>query len=171
MEQNIIQKAEASIAAATEPKKSKGLLNSGWWPLLYFVLFAVVFFGVYAYLAPVAKDIQNDAILSIFVKFSKFTGAVFGLLSMLAAYILYGIRKLIVKSKFSFINPIIMATVTLPWFLLGRELIYFEKRYTDIGRGAIDFLGQPLYYTALVFFGLATVWFLAAVIFSFKKSK
>lgn len=174
MEQGISEKSNETVntaITANAPKKRNNVLNTGWWPVFYFVLFFVVFLGVYIYIKPVAKDVQNEIVLGIFTKYSRFAGAIFGFLSMVAADILYGVKRLIFKFKYSFINPMILAGVTLPWFLLARQLVNFEKRYTDVGRGVITYLGLPLWYSAIIFFGLATIWFVVAVMVSFKKTK
>lgn len=165
------KKSEKDKEAVNEKKTKNKLGDSALWPLLSWILFSLIFFGVYAYLAPSAKDIANEKVLEIFGSYSKFVGIAFGFLSMLGAYILFLIKKLVFKKKFAFINPLILAAVYLPWFLFARQLVYFENRYTDIARGVITYVGEPLWYSSIAVFGLAGLWFLLELVFAIKNKK
>ncbi|MFZ2189348.1 MAG: hypothetical protein WA057_04940 [Candidatus Magasanikiibacteriota bacterium] len=179
-ENNLEEKKEEIIVppvvVATEQKveekiKSGGFLNSGWWPFFSWLLFFGIFWGVFIYLKPVASDIVNSKALEIFTKYSQYVGVVFGLLSMVIIYILFGLKKLILKARLNFINAIILALAYLPWYLFARYLILYEKRYTDIGRGVITYVAGPLKMAVLVVFVLAGVWLIISLLLNLKKSK
>ncbi len=152
-------------------KKRKCLLHTALFPLIAFIFFGVVYMIVYSILKPVAKDIQNVQIAEIFTKNSLYVGWVFALLSMIAMYVLYLIKKIVRLGKVNFINPIILLGVLIPWYLFAIELIEKEKRYTDIARGIITYVGAPLLWTTYILAGLAVVWLIVLLIIKLIKRK
>jgi hypothetical protein len=161
-------KPEINLAKADEPpakakKVKKSFINSAWFPLLGFLLYGVSFMIVYSNLDPVAKDITNATILKIFTDYSIYVGWVLGLLSMVVMYVLFLIKKLVRLGWLYILNPIILAVSILPWFLMARQLVYFEKRYIDIAKGLITYLGEPLLWTSYIIFAFAGVWLLAEI--------
>lgn len=145
-------------------KARKSFINSAWFPLLGFLLYGGSFMLVYSNLNPVAKDITNATILKIFTDYSIYVGWVLGLLSLIVMYVLYLIKKIIRLGWLSLLNPIILIVSILPWFFMARQLVYFEKRYIDIAKGLITYLGEPLLQTSYIIFTVAGVWFLVEVV-------
>lgn len=160
--------AEVKTEPQTKPPK-KSFLNSALFPFLGFILFGLAYMAVFFYLKPVAKDIVNTQILGIFKKFSMYVGWVFGLLSMIAMYFLYLIKKIVRLGKVGIINPVILFASVLPWYFFALQLLYHEKRYTDIGRGIITYVGQPLMWTFYVIAGMSALWFVFSIIGFLKK--
>ncbi len=155
---------EAAAVPGAKPKKvRKSFINTAWFPLLGFLLYGASFMWVYSNLDPEAKDITNATILKIFTDYSIYVGWALGLVSMLAMYILYLIKKLVRLGWLYLLNPIILVASVLPWFLMARQLVYFEKRYIDIAKGLITYLGEPLLQTSYIIFAVAGVWFLAEI--------
>lgn len=145
------------------------LLNSAWWPFVAFLFFSLIYIAVFKILKPEATDIVNPTIAKIFKNYSLWFGVVFAFLIMLSGYVLYGLKSLFKMGKFYFLNPLLLALAVTPWFNLAYALLYKEKRYTDIGKGLISYAGTSLWWTCIVMFGLATVWFLVSLIIFLKK--
>jgi len=164
---NVVAPGEKTPAAATEQKKY--FLGGAGFPLFCFLIFGLAFLLVSLYLKPVAPDIVNEKVKSIFSVYARYVGFVFALLSMIGMYILYGLKKLFRLSKFYWLNPVLAAAAIFPWWFFARQLMYFEKRYTDIGRGAITYLGAPLHWTVIVCLCLCAVWLAIALLLTFLK--
>lgn len=143
--------------------KSQG----GFAPLIVWLLFAGIFFGLSLRFAPNITDIDNQKILDIFTKYARFCGIVFGLLSLVIMYVLYVFRRIFRLHKNRFSVPIIMILSLLPWLVFGYQLVFREPRYTTLGRAIISFFGEPMFYTSIALVGLSVLWLL---ILPFKKS-
>ena len=164
------QKQETSAPEA--PKKEKrGFLNSGIFPLLAGILFGLAYMAVYWYLKPSAADIGSTQILDIFKKYGMYVGWAFALISMVGLYILYGLKALFRLGRFGFLNPVLMLAAIFPWYFFADQLLHHEKRYTDIARGIISFVGSPLHYSVLVMSALSGLWFVLALLFFIFKKK
>lgn len=165
--------AETGIKKADQPAKAKkGFFNSAWLMLIAALLYGGIYMAVYSYLKPAAKDIDNATILKIFADYSIYVGWVLALVSMIAAYIVYLIKKIVRLGWLAPLNPIIWALAVLPWYLAARQLVFFEKRYIDIAKGLIDYVGQPLLLTSYIVFAVTGAWLVASIaaMFVHKKS-
>jgi len=153
------QTTEASPSSVV---KTKGVFA----PFFVWILFAGIFFGFSVRFSPNITDITNQEILDIFTKYARFCGIVFGLLSMIAMYLLYTIRRIFRLHKNRFSTPIIMILSLSPWLVFGYQLVFREPRYTVLGRAIISFFGEPMFYTSSALLALGVVWLL---ILPFKK--
>ncbi len=151
--------------------KKKNVLNSALFPLLAFLLIGLVYMAVYAFIKPVAKDIVNETIAKIFKNYGMYFGWVFALLSLVIMYVLYLIKKIVRLGKFQITNPIILIASLLPWYFFAKQLLFHEKRYTDIARGIITYVGLPLLWVVYIVAGIALVWFVVLAIVKLLKRK
>jgi hypothetical protein len=163
---------ETEIRKAEKPAKAKkGFFSSPWLILIAALLYGGIYMAVYSYLKPVAKDIDNATILKIFTDYSIYVGWVLALVSMIAAYIVYLIKKIVRLGWLTPLNPIIWALAVLPWYLAARQLVFFEKRYIDIAKGLIDYVGQPLLLASYIVFAVTGVWLIASIVAMFVHKK
>lgn len=153
---------ENPAVETTSVSKTKGKFT----PLLVWVLFAGIFFGISASRTPFVGDISSQQILDIFVKYARFAGAVLGLLSMVIMYILYIIRRILRLHKNSFSTPVILILSLLPWLIFGYQLVFREPRFTALARALISFFGEPMLYTSCALVGLSVLWL---IVLPFKK--
>jgi hypothetical protein len=151
-----------------QPKKS--FFYSGWWTALTFVLFGLLYLIVAFVVKPQDSDIGNEQVLEYFDKFSPYAGFVFGLLLMIVQYLLH-LVKIIVRLKYKIMYPVILFLSSSLFLALAIQFVYFEKRYTDIARGVIDFIGYPLFYATIITCGLALIWLIVKLILHFVKKK
>lgn len=154
-------------SAPAVPKKY--FLGGAGFPLFSFFIFGLVFLAVNIYMKPVAPDITNEKIKSIFETFARYFGFVFAFISLVGMYVLYGLKKLFWAGKIYWLNPLIAMAAIFPWWFFARQMMYFEKRYTDIGRGAITYFGQPLDMAVKLFIALSFAWLMIAIILAIKN--
>ncbi|MDD4333288.1 MAG: hypothetical protein PHT51_04210 [Patescibacteria group bacterium] len=134
-------------------------------PVIFWLVMAIVYYFAARNVSVSAiKDVNNEKILEIFKTYYLYLGVVLGFLSMLGGLIVYLILKLTRLARFKVAYPILVALMALPWYFFGRQLVYFEKRYTDIGRAVISFVGEPLLLTAKIMLGIAVVWLLTIIV-------
>ena len=173
-------KMTSTASVTTEPSQTeqisttsrKCILNSAYFPLFAFFLIGLTYMVAYFFIEPIATDIVNKIIANIFKKYGIYFGWLFALVSMIAMYILYLVKKIVRLGKIQIINPIILVASMIPWYLLAEQLLHHEKRYTDIGRGLITYVGAPLLWTVYVICGIALLWFLAvSIVKIFQKRK
>ncbi|MDD4352057.1 MAG: hypothetical protein PHU71_03705 [Candidatus Gracilibacteria bacterium] len=148
-------------------KGSVSWLYSKRMPVLLWLVFSLVFFVNSQGIIP-RETISKQIILELFTKYSVYTGLLFGLISMLIAYLLFLLKKLPKLGQSKLLYPVIMMLAVAPWYFLGRQLVYFENRYTDFAKATIDFLGTPLLASSKFMFLLALLWI---VIFLILKNK
>ncbi len=156
-----------------QPRMDKpGKLARLWSPLI-FVLFSLAFFLLYvggqAGLEAAIRDISNPDFIDSFKVWSPYAGILAALVSALIYFILLGIKRLVGLKKFVILNPIFVFISFLPWFLLGRQLVYFEPRYTDIAKALISFVGEPLYQASVFAFILTGIWLAALIVLKLTR--
>lgn len=161
---------EQDLAAPLAAPK-RGFLNSAVFPLLAGLLFGLAYMAAYWYLKPTAGDIVNTTILNIFKKYGLYFGWAFALISLMGLYILYGLKALFRLGRFGILNPVILLAAVFPWYFFANQLLYHEKRYTDIARAIISYVGAPLRYSVLAVSALAVLWLVLAVLFLIFKKK
>lgn len=152
------KKEEIKIEKIEEKKKKKIScpFRSAWMPLIFGLFFAVVFyFFSYDLVGIKYSDITDPRVTDLFTKYTVYAGLAMGFISMIGAYILHFILKKLKLMKYSLSYPVLAWLMLLPWYLFARELVYFENEYTNIARGLINYIGDPL---------LSTTKFLAALV-------
>lgn len=159
----------AAASVSVKPSTLASILSSGWLPFLLFVLWPVFYFLVYQTVPHEPTGIRNPEVLKYFVQFGPYFGALVALLSLLGYAIVLGIAKLVRLGKQLWLRPLLWGLSFLPWLFFARELVYREKRWTDIGIGFIDVVGGPLLSASTASLVFAALWFLAALLFVFKK--
>lgn len=137
-------------------------------PLLVYFSFAAVYYLNY-WVPPKIADLGNQELTKYFTLYGVYAGLVVGFLSLLAFYILLGLKKLIGLGKYHCPNPILFAVSYSPWYLLGRALLFEEKRYTDLARVLIDYFGEPLYYASMAVFIICAIWLVLEIGLRFKN--
>lgn len=143
---------------------SRGIFMGASFPVLIFLLFSMLFFGITKYFAISPTDIQNEKILSIFSQYSAFFGVGIGLLSMIGLYILFMFFMVFGKNARRFTSPFITLLITGAWTGFGYQLVFLEPRNTDIARAIIDFCGLPLLWSSAVIAGLSFIWLIINLI-------
>ena len=168
----VIEEVEV-IVIADAPKEKKGVLWSSWTPLLFFILFALAYIGVYSAFETRAfaesVDITDERVFSIFSTYGALIGFVVGFLSMILGYVLTIFVRLIRLHRVRVMRPIIIMLSYAPWFIFAYDTLYIQKRYTDIGRGMITFVGPPMWWTLWGAFAVTMLWFVYGLILSIKK--
>lgn len=148
-----------------EKKKRLCLLHSAFMPFLFFLIFGGVFYFFAYDLATIKySDISDPRVIKIFSQYSIYAGLVFGFLSMILGYILLLIAKIVKLKRFSVTYPIIALLMNIPWCLLGRQLVYHENKYTDMGKAVIYYIGEPLLSAAVFLRWLILIWLVIVII-------
>ncbi len=166
-----------TVKKEDKPVPRAGSLFARIWGWVIFVLFALAFFMLYiggqSGLNAEIRDIGNSEMIGIFSTWSPYAGIILALLSLVVYMLLLGIKRLARLKKLTCLNPVLLAISFLPWFLLARQLVYFEPRYTDIAKALISFIGEPLYDATVFVFILSALWLilLITVRFAGKPSK
>jgi hypothetical protein len=152
-------------------KKRFCLLHSYLMPVTFWLIIGVIFyFFAYDILQINYQSITNQKVVDVFQNFGNFFGLVFGFISMLVGFILVLIIKKTALKKINLSYSISAGLMLLPWHLLARQLVFFEKEYTDIGRALIYYIGRPLLSTTRFIFVLILVWlFLEILMLVFKR--
>lgn len=164
-ETNVRQDNPDSKTDTQQISKRNFFLHSSLMPVLFWLLFAATFyFFAYDLSAIKLATITNEEIADIFTKYSVYAGLILGLISMLGGYIAYLILKIFKLTKFSITFPLLAGLMILPWYLFARQLVYFENKYTDLARGLIYYVGDPLLTTTKFVFWLILIWALVLVI-------
>ncbi len=146
-------------------KPKKCFLHSAWLPFLFLIFFSLVYYFFAYDLADLRyTDISNIKVTTLFSKYSIFAGIIFGTVSMFGAYLIYFILKKIKLLKFQLVFPILAFLMNLPWYLVARQLVYFENKYTDIAKGIIYYIATPLLSTTKFLFFLILIWILIVII-------
>lgn len=145
----------------TEPTalKPRGVLHSGWGPLLWTMLFLGCFYAVFFLQQPSQLVISNATIKEVFGTYGVAVGPVLALLGLLILYVLALLKRIVGLRRFRVLNPVTVLFVSLPALAFGFELAYREKPYTDIARGILGSLAMPLLVASAVVSALALVWF------------
>ncbi|MDD2656278.1 MAG: hypothetical protein PHQ18_01765 [Patescibacteria group bacterium] len=171
MEEEIMEqpKTEPKIDEVPKEKKErkpkKCFLHSALLPFLFLILFGGLFyFFAYDLVSIKYPDITDARITKIFSKYSIFAGLALGFISMLGGYIVYFILKKTKLKDCKLIFPALALLMTLPWYFFARQLVYFENKYTDIGRGVIYYIGVPLLSTTKFLFWLLAIWTLIIIV-------
>ncbi|MFA6306770.1 MAG: hypothetical protein WCV70_03960 [Patescibacteria group bacterium] len=158
--------ADKKIAAGTEEKidkpKRKCLLTNALFPVAAMLIFAFVYYLNFNTIARI-KDLTDYKFLEIFNNYGVYGGLILGFLSLIFGYIFLGLKKLVHLSKFSPVNPIILALIYAPWYFLA-EALAKEPRYTDIARLVLDFLVEPIRNASLFMLSTAVVWLAVIII-------
>src|SRR6056297_364002 len=155
--------SEESLSAPKKIKKSrKCYLHTGWMLIVFWLIFSVLYYFFAFDLANIKYyDINNQEVIDIFSRFAPWVGTVLGFLSLVGGSIVFLIlkkTKSLTKTKFVF--PILALLMNLPWYLIARQLVYFEEKYTDIAKALIYYVGEPLLSTTKVIWWLILVWLL-----------
>jgi len=171
MEEEIVVQTQTEPKLEEVPKEKKDkkpkkcLLHSTLMPFLFLIVFGGLFYFFAYDLANIKyADITDARITKIFSKYSIFAGLALGFISMLGGYIVYFILKKTKLKDCKLIFPAIALLMSLPWYFFARQLVYFENKYTDIGRGVIYYIGVPLLSTTKFLFWLLAIWALVIVI-------
>lgn len=164
----VIQSSGSALVA--RPVRKKYFLSGAGFPFFCFLIFGIIFLLASVYLTQSGEDFLDDNIKQIFVDYSRYSGFVFGFLSLIVMYILYALKKLFSLSKIYWLNPLIAALAVLPWRFFTEQPVYFDERYADVARGVKVYIGAPLNLTVLIFSGLCALWLVIAVIVSVKNS-
>ena len=154
------------IQNSTKEKKAKKFfLHSALMPLLFWIAFGGLFYFFSYDLAQIKyPDITDPRITKIFSTYSIFAGLALGFFSMLGGYILYAILKKTKVQKCKLIFPALAFLMTMPWYFLARQLVFFENKYTDIGRGVIYYIGIPLLSTTKFLLWIFVIWTLILIV-------
>ncbi|EKE06483.1 MAG: hypothetical protein ACD_18C00347G0008 [uncultured bacterium] len=164
-ETKVDSKVEEIPEIKKEKKPKKCFLHSALMPFLFLILFGGLFYFFAYDLASIKyPDITDARITKIFSKYSIFAGLALGFISMLGGYIVYFILKKTKLKDCKLIFPAIALLMTLPWYFFARQLVYFENKYTDIGRGVIYYIGVPLLSTTKFLFWLLAIWTLIIIV-------
>jgi H+/gluconate symporter-like permease len=150
------------------PQKS-GFLHGGWFPFLFFLLYAAACVAALFILKPTGGDIGNATILKIFKTYAIAMGPVLAFLSLILMYVINGMRRIVRLRRVRFLDPVTVLLGVSPWLIFGWELAYREKRYTDIARAIIDFVGRPVYFASVAVCVIAALWLLLCL-FSRRKA-
>jgi hypothetical protein len=150
---------EAEKEAAPVSRKRKCILHSALMPFLFWIVFAALFYFA-AYELPGIKmdDIENAEILHIFQKYSLHAGVLFGFLSMVGGYIAYLFLRIFKLTQISFVYPVLSALLAMPWYLVARNYVYLENRYTDLTKAIIFYIAEPLLWVAQAMFVISIIW-------------
>jgi len=154
---------DAPVADQPAEKKAPGRWQSIF-PVLAIVIFALTYYlsqGEVKGGQP--DDISNREIVALFKKLNLYIGFALALSSFALYGLLIFVRRLFRLGKINLLRPFLLAGAFLPWFLLARQLVFFEPRYTDLARALIDFVGWPLYYGSLAGLITALIWLAAAL--------
>ncbi|MDD5055103.1 MAG: hypothetical protein PHZ00_02430 [Candidatus Peribacteraceae bacterium] len=150
------------MSSVINPKP--GFLHSGAGPLLWSLLFLIIFVGVFFTQETSAIVINNGTIKNVFSEYGLLAGPVLALLAMLTMYILAGIKRIIGLGKFRFLNPVVILIIMGPLLAFGYQLKFREPEYTDIARGIIGYLALPLLISSGVVCVLAILWLLITLL-------
>lgn len=167
----------------SETKAHKAIQNRWIFPFLFFIVFWLSYL---AYFLMTQKDLlwnipadmminfSSNPILSIFVAKPVLIWLfwfAFGLISMLATYILK-IIKLLWMRRCNACNPIIFAVAYSVRARFWRRLLYREPNYTDIAVFIINSVWKPVFYIWSWAVAICVLWFILSVVFYIvKKTK
>ncbi|MCK9186438.1 DMT family transporter [Candidatus Gracilibacteria bacterium] len=145
----------------TKPTK-RCILTNSLLPVSALLLFAFAYYLNFNTI-PQIKDLGNQQFLEIFNTYGVYLGILLGFLSLILGYIFFGLKKLFHLSKFSVVNPIILALIYAPWYGLGSALSG-EPRYTDLARVVLDVLVEPIINASLFMMFLAGIWLMIIIL-------
>jgi len=140
--------------------QSRGVLHSGWGPLLWALLFAAIFVAAYFAQKPSTLVINNATIKEVFATYGIAVGPVLALVGLLLLYVLALIKRIVGLRRLKILNPIVVLLVSGSALAFGYQLAYREQPYTDIARGIIGSLSMPLLIASAVVSVLAVLWFI-----------
>lgn len=162
--------ASALVQPLVEKPKRKCLLTNALFPAVALFIFAFAYYLNFNEIARI-KDLTNAKFLEIFNNYGVYVGLMLGFLSMIFGYILLGLKKLVRLSKFSVVNPVILALIYAPWYFLAAALAK-EPRYTDIARLVLDFLAEPIHNASLFMLYIAAAWLtILIIVMAIRKFK
>ncbi|MDO8468216.1 MAG: hypothetical protein Q7S29_00460 [Candidatus Peribacter sp.] len=144
--------------------QSRGVLHSGWGPLLWALLFVAVYAAAYFLQKPSALVVSNAQLKDIFDTYGIAVGPALALVGLIVMYIVALLKRIVGLRRFKILNPLVVLAVALPALAFGYQLAYREKPYTDIARGIIGSLAMPFLIASAVVSALAVVWFLLILI-------
>jgi len=162
--EEIRQESSTDLAVESPAKKSekKCILINALFPVCALLIFTFVYYLNFNTIDRI-KDLVSSQFLGTFNTYGVYGGILLGFLSLILGYIFLGLKKLFHLSKFSIVNPIILAIIYAPWYFLAGALAK-EPRYTDMARLVLDFLIDPIRNASLFMLFLAAVWLLIAII-------
>lgn len=142
-----------------QPKPArKFLLAWKTFPLISFIIFGLLYLMFFKELdLRLLENVSNSTILNLFPKYGPFAGFVFGLLSMLLAYLLLLLVRILKLKQQKFSYLVVAVLAVLPWYFFARQLVFFENQYTEFARALIFFVGQPLLQTTVTVFYLLAI--------------
>jgi hypothetical protein len=153
----------ADTAAAAKSAGKRG--SAGWYVLLLaWPLYGGAFFALERGVKP-AADVTNGELLAIFGKWSPLFGFALGLASLLASSIVYLIVRLIMRRPSRAAAAFLTALAYAPWLVFGSDLVYREKRYAELARAIITYLGKPMLVSAEIVCGAAILTAVLSLIF------
>lgn len=121
-------------------------LASGWFSIVTMLVLALATVASYALVfKPTGADIGNDQILSAAKIAGYAAGPIAGVLSLILACLLNGIRRLCKIRRIVWLHPLPPLLAVLPWCAFAWQMVMNEPRYTPIARAVIDFTGKPLF--------------------------
>jgi hypothetical protein len=156
-----------------EKRKKSCILTNALFPVCALFIFVFVYYLNFNTVERI-KDLVSAQYLEMFNNYGVYGGILLSFLSLILSYILLGLKKLFRLSKFSLINPIILALSFAPWYFLSLNLA-LELRYTDIARLLLDILVDPIHNASLFMLFISAVWFgiiiIVILIKKFRPSK
>lgn len=138
-------------------------------PFLALIVFAIAFAAVAKLFPADVRALSGEKIVVTVARFSFAAGAAFGLLSMIAMYILYGIGAVTRLAKSRVFMPLILIICYAPWAAFGYQLVYREPRYTTVAKILIDLAGVPTLYAGTLMLGAGVVWLMLSIIMRKKQ--
>lgn len=132
------------------------------------LLCAGIFWLVSTQMPADASTIDSYSITQFFDQYAAFAGAVMGLISLLGMLIAKGFLALFKTGKSRVTNSILIILGFAPWAAFGYQLVYREPRYANIAKAIIEYLGEPLLYSALATVGFGILLLIISLI---KKPK
>lgn len=141
----------------SDPLSRTAKRSAGWHILLLaWLVYAGAFFACSKFLVMPATDLTNYQLLDLGNKYAQFAGAAFGLASFLVIGIVYLLIRLFIKApQRRLVAHILTVLGYAPWLVLGYDLVYREPRYAQVAIAIIDYLGQPMFFSAAIVCGIA----------------
>lgn len=103
--------------------------------------------------------------------YGALAGLLFGLLNLVAAYLLLGVFAILRLTKLTFGVTLSLLVSTIPFVVLGWGVLYSSNTNTAVAAGIVYFVGRPLWYASLATATFAAVLFLLSFKYGQAKPK
>ena len=132
--------------------------SSGWYVLLLaWIVFGAAFFALSKTMVKPANDITSDQLIEIAGRYSSFVGIGLGLVAYLVTGLVYLIIRLFRLKARRFVALVLTALGYSAYLVFGYDLVYRERRYAEVARVIITYLGKPMLFSAAIVCGLAVL--------------